>query len=230
VPDESEDESEKPTGIYLGREEIRGLFALGLLAVVTTVRIQYLALNREIAIPINGTQYVVTPFFDVMIILWSLYAFFMVLGISDDIIGEKACKGLRSVSRYYLYISFLILGLMAVVFYYSIYPLQAIGLSVFAVTLSIYWFAKQMYLLAKKMKEKGLDGKSLPRKCINYLKSEWYQALIAVAFLCLLLAVAGTHNEFIIPSSIVGSISLILFQITRQRKIRKQKREQLSQA
>jgi len=222
MPDESEDESEKPTSIYLGREEIRGLFTLGLLAVITTIRIQYQ--NREITIPINGTQYVVTPFFDAMIILWSLYAFFMVLGMSDDIIGEKTCKGFRRISRYYLYISFLILGLMAVAFYYSIYPLQAIGLSVFAIALFIYWSAKQIYLLTQKISERGLSVKSLSRKSINYLKSEWYQVLGSVAFVCLLLVLFGTHNEFIIPSSIIGSISLILFLIMRERIMGKRKK------
>jgi hypothetical protein len=223
MSNESEDESEKPTKIYLGREEIRGLFTLGLLAVITAIRIQYIALNREITIPINGTQYDVTPFFDWMIVLWSLYAFFMVLGLSDDIIGEKASKGLRRISRYYLYVSFLILGFFAIVFYYSIYPLQAIGLSVFAVAIFVYWFTKQIYMLAKKIKKKGLSVKSLPRKLLDYLKSEWYQFLGSVAILCLLLVVAGTHNEFIIPSSIIGSISLILFLIMRNRKVQRQK-------
>jgi hypothetical protein len=223
MSEESEDESEKPTRVYLGREEIRGLFILGLLAVITAIRIQYMALNREITIPINGTQYIVTSFFDVMIILWSLYAFFMVLGISDDIIGEKASRGLRRISRYYLYVSFLFLGFLAIVFYYSIYPLQAIGLSVFAVAILVYWFAKRIYMLAKKIIEKGLSVKSLARKLINYLKSEWYQFLGSVAFVCLLLVLFGTHNEFIIPSSIIGSIFLILFLIMRDRKIHSKK-------
>jgi hypothetical protein len=222
MPDKLENESEKPTSIYLGREEIRGLFTLGLLAVIATIRIQYQ--NREITIPIKGTQYVITPFFDVMIIMWSLYAFFMVLGISDDIIGEKACKGLRTVSRYYLYGSFLILGIMAVVFYYTIYPLQAIGLSVFAIALFFYWFAKQIYFLTKKISEKGLTLKSISERLINYLKSEWYQFLGSVAFVCLVLVLFGTHNEFIIPSSIVGSISLVLFLILRERRIHNKKR------
>jgi hypothetical protein len=224
MPDESEDESEKPTRIYLGREEIRGIFALGLLAVVTTVRIQYIALNRDITILIDGKPQNITPFFDAMIVLWSLYAFFMVLGISDDIIGEKACRGLRRISRYYLYVSFLILGLFAIVFYYSLYPLQAIGLSVFAIGLFIYWFAKQIYLLTKKIGEKRLSLKSTSLRVINYLKSEWYQFLGSVAFVCLLLVLFGTHNEFIIPSSIIGSIFLILFLIMRQRMMQKRKK------
>jgi hypothetical protein len=225
---ESEDESEKPTSVYLGREEIRGLFTLGLLAVVATVRIQYL--DREITIPINGTQYVITPFFDVMIGLWSLYAFFMVLGISDDIIGEKASKVLRRISRYYLYCSYILLGSMAAWFYYSIYPLQAIGLSVFASALFIYWSAKQIYLLTKKISEKGVSLKSISGRLVNYLKSEWYQFLGSVAFVCLVLVLFGTHDEFIIPSSIAGSIFLVLFLILRDRRIQKKKSEQLNQS
>ena len=215
------DSSEKPTNIYRG-EEARGFFVLGLLAVVATIRIQFL--NGVITILINGTQYIITPFFDAMIILWSLYAFFMVLGISDDIIGEKASNGFRRISIYYLNISFLILGIMAVAFYYTVYPLQAIGLSVFAVALFIYWLAKQIHLLKKKASEKGLSLKSLPRKSIDYLKSEWYQFLGSVAFVCLLLVLFGTHNEFIIPSSIIGSIFLILFLIMRQRMMQKRKK------
>jgi hypothetical protein len=229
MPDESKDESEKPTGIYLGREEIRGIFTLGLLAVITSIRIQYQ--GREITFQINGTNYIVTPFFDVMIILWSFYAFFMVMGISDDIIGEKTSRIFRTTSRYYLYASFIILGFLAVIFYSSMYPLQAIGLSVFAIALFIYWFAKRIYLLTQKISERGLSVKSLPRKSINYLKSKWYQVFGSVAFVCLLLVLfSGTHNDFIIPSSIIGSIFLVLFLIMRDRRIQKQKGEKLSKA
>jgi len=215
------DPSEKPTSIHLGREEIRGLFTLGLLAVVASIRIQYQ--DREMTVPINGTNYVVTPFFDWMIFLWSFYAFFMVMGISDDIIGEKTSSIFRRMSRYYLYFSFLTLGLMAVVFYHSIYPLRAIGLFVFALALFAYWSAKQIYLLKKKMCEKGLSVKSLLQKSVNYLKSEWYQFLASVFFVCLMLVVLGTHDEFIVPSSIIGSVFLILFLLMRER--RKQKGE-----
>jgi len=54
--------TQKRASVHLKREEIRGLFALGLLAVVVSIRIQYQ--NREITIPVNGTNYVVTPLFD----------------------------------------------------------------------------------------------------------------------------------------------------------------------
>lgn len=212
--------SERLTHIYLGREEIRGLFTLGLLAVVATVRIQYQ--NREITVLINGMQYVITPFFDVMIILWSFYAFFMVVGISDDIIGQKASKIFRNVSRYYLYFSYLILALMAFYFYYSVYHLQAIGLAIFASTLFIYWVIKKVYLKINGLHNAGLSVTSefpkLLKKSFKILKSESYQFLASVSGVCLVLVVAGTHEEFIIPSSIIGSVFLILFFIARDRK------------
>lgn len=208
--------SERPATIYFDRENIRGLFTLGLLAVVATVRIQYL--NREITWTINGTPQIITPFFDAMIYLWSFYAFFMVMGLSDDIIGEKTSKIFRRVSRYYLYFSYVLLGLMASVFYYNIYPTQAIGLSVFVVALFIYWSGKQIYLFQKRIRKKELSVKSLSKKAIDYLKSEWYQFLFSIAFVCLTLVVAGTREELIIPSAIVGSIFLVLFLIMKDRK------------
>jgi len=82
---------------------------------------------------------------------------------------------------------------------------------VFVVALLIYWFAKRIYMLAKKIKDKGLSAKYLVRKSLKYLKSERYQFLGSIALVCLLLVLFGTHNEFIVSSSIVGSISLILF-------------------
>jgi hypothetical protein len=225
MSDKSEDTPEKPTGIYLGREEIRGVFVLGLLAVVTAVRIQYIAMNRDIAILIEGEPQNITIFFDAMIILWALYAFFMVLGISDDIIGERASRGFRTVSRYYLYVSFLILGLLAVVFYSAFYFLQAIGLSVFAGALFFYWFGKRVYLFTKRIREKGLSLNSISTRLTTWLKREWYGFLGSVTLVCFFLVLFGTHDEFIIPSAIIGSIFLILFLVMRERAI--QNREKL---
>jgi hypothetical protein len=55
----------------LKKEEIRGLFVLGLLAVMASIRIQ----NEEITIIFEETSYNVVVFLDVMIVMWSFYAF-----------------------------------------------------------------------------------------------------------------------------------------------------------
>lgn len=207
--------SEKPSShIYLAREEIRGLFTLGLLAIVASIRIQ----NKEITITVSGTPYNVTVFLDVMLILWSFYAFFMVLGLSDDIIGENASKTFRRISKYYLYFSYFMLASLAMGFYYTVYHIRAIGLLVFGFAALLYWSAKKIYLWTKKVQKVRLSAKSLWKKSFKWLKSEWYQFLFSGFFVCLLLAVAGTHEEFVIVSSIIGSIFLILFLIARDRK------------
>lgn len=69
---------------------------------VASVRIQ----NPEIMVLIEEKSYNVAIFLDVMIVLWSFYAFFMVLGLSEDIIGKNASSKCRETSASYLYVSF----------------------------------------------------------------------------------------------------------------------------
>jgi hypothetical protein len=107
---------------------------------------------------------------------------------------------------------------LAVVFYYSAYTIQAIGLSVFAVALFLYFTAKRIYLYSKKVDKSRFSVRLLWNKSVNYLKSEWYQFLGSVFLVCLILVVAGTHEEFVIPSSVIGSVFLILFLIARDTK------------
>ena len=212
----SESEESLPKGV-LYREEIRGLFTLGLLAVAASIRIQ----NKEITLTINGNPYNITVFFDTMIFLWSLYAFFMVLGLSDDIIGKNIAKSFRKMSTFWLYLSFSALGLLAVAFYYSVYQIQAIGLSIIGLTLFAYWCVKKIYFWSKKTRKAGLSFKSGIRNQWKKLKSESYQFLFSVFFLCYLLVTIGTHEEFIIPSAVVGSTFLVLFLIARDWKKKK---------
>ena len=54
------------------KEEIRGLFVLGLLAVLASIRIQQPVLN----IVLNDRSYNVSPFLDITIFFGSAYAFF----------------------------------------------------------------------------------------------------------------------------------------------------------
>ncbi len=135
------DESEKFSSSYLNREEIRGLFTLGLLAVVASLRIQYL--GRLITIPVSERVVDLTPLFDSTIILWSLYAFFMMLGVSDDILGEKGARALRFISKYYLFFSYFLIGYDAISLYYSFYPLQSVGITIIMTAIILYWLLAQ---------------------------------------------------------------------------------------
>jgi hypothetical protein len=212
------DQSEKPLPKgFLNREEIRGLFTLGLLAVAVSIRIQ----NKEITLTINNNPFNITVFFDTMILLWSFYAFFMILGLSDDIIGENISKTFRKVSTFYLYLSFAALGLLAVIFYYSAYQIQSIGLSIIGLTLVLYWSVKKVYSWSKKTHNGGLSLKSGINNQWKKLKSESYQFLLSIFGICFILVTIGTKEEFIIPSAIVGSIFLVLFLVARDWKKKK---------
>ncbi len=216
------DPTDRPPNFYIPREEIRGLFTLGLLAVVVAVRIQY---TDGIILYYDGAPYSVTHFFDWMIVLWSFYAFFMILGTSDDLIGKSGSKLFKKYSIYYLHISFIILGIMAVSFYYSINPLQTTGLSIFVLVILSYWLIKKVYLKVKPIHKRGLLNKSeffkLFKNGTKNLKSESYQVLASIAGFCLMLIVAGITDDFIIPLSIIGSISLVAFFIVKDRRKKK---------
>jgi len=58
----------------LRREELRGLFTLGLLAILVVVRFQ----TEHLMVKIGQSSLALIPFINFTIVTWSLYAFFMV--------------------------------------------------------------------------------------------------------------------------------------------------------
>lgn len=130
-------EKEHPRSL-LRREELRGLFVLGLLAVVASIRIQ----NDEILITVEEKSYEVTVFLDIMLLLWSFYAFFMVMALSEDLFGKNLSSRFRETSTQYLYLSFSLLAVLAAVFYYAMYPTRAPWVFGFLPVLLAYWLIK----------------------------------------------------------------------------------------
>jgi hypothetical protein len=92
------------------KEEIRGLFVFGLLAVLSSIRVQYYSTNTPMTMEFEYGSFNLLPLLDNIILLWSLYAFFMVLGLSGDVIGNKAANSFRRVSTLFLQWNFIILG------------------------------------------------------------------------------------------------------------------------
>jgi hypothetical protein len=74
-------------------EEIRGVFILGLLAILVSIRFKY----EEFPVHIGQFSFNLIGLVDITIGFWILYAYFMILGISEDIIGKKI---LRTISRF----------------------------------------------------------------------------------------------------------------------------------
>ena len=77
-------------------ENLKGLFVLGFLAVLVTVRVQ-LWTQSELIIRINEFPFDILPRINTIIILWSLYAFFKVFSYSGDLISSivaEICDGI----------------------------------------------------------------------------------------------------------------------------------------
>jgi len=192
------------------REELRGLFVLGLLAVIASIRIQ----SDEITIAIEQKSYEVTIFLDIMLFLWSFYAFFMVLALSEDIIGKNLSNMFREVSATYLYLSFAILAILSTVLLYAVYPTRTPWVLGFLPVLLAYWLIKKLKRKRRPLKH---SLKESSKDLWNRMKSNLYQFLFSVFFVCLLLIMFGTHEEFVIPSFVIGSVALIGFLIARKK-------------
>ena len=85
------------------REELRGIFILGLLAVLVVIRYQ----NEPLMVQIGQSSFDFIPWLNLTIILWSLYAFFMIFGLSDDAIGKNLAEMFRNISIIFLRLDFI---------------------------------------------------------------------------------------------------------------------------
>ena len=70
------------------REELRGLFTLGLMAVLITLRVT----KTEITFYLFGQIYIMTGIIDIALVLWGLYALLMVIWLSNDWLPKKICS------------------------------------------------------------------------------------------------------------------------------------------
>ena len=69
------------------REELRGLFTLGLMAILITLRVT----QNEIIFYIFGQQYNMIGVIDVTLMFWGLYVLLMILWLSNDWLPKNLC-------------------------------------------------------------------------------------------------------------------------------------------
>ncbi|MFZ7133685.1 MAG: hypothetical protein ACOWWR_15160 [Eubacteriales bacterium] len=101
----TEDDCEKKT---LKNEELRGLFVFGLLAVLVSYRLK----DENILFTLGQSEFSLIPILDVTIIMWSMYAFFMVVALSGQELGENVAKVFRNYSSLILKVSFITLAML----------------------------------------------------------------------------------------------------------------------
>jgi hypothetical protein len=135
----------------LRHEEIRGLFIFGLLAVLASIRIQYSSTNTQMTVQFGYGTINLLPILDNIILLWSLYAFFMVLGLSGDVIGKRVADSFRGVAKIFLQWNFIILGSLSIPFGFIAYGerffylILLIVLTVIVGTIFVILFRKPLH-------------------------------------------------------------------------------------
>ena len=102
------------------KEELRGIFVLGLLAVLGSFR--FAQTTDSLMFSLGQASFNLIPILDITIALWSLYAFFMVIGFSDYELGKNIAEAFQNISKAFLIINFLILGFFGLVIYNDAYP------------------------------------------------------------------------------------------------------------
>ena len=132
------------------KEETRALFIFGLLAVFASIRVQYSQLLVKLP---YGTINLV-PIIDNIIILWSFYAFFMIIGLSSDIVGKTTARIFGDVSNVFLQWSFIILGVLMIPFGLLAYGLRLIllfALILIAIVLAVIYVLSTKTLSLRKL-------------------------------------------------------------------------------
>ena len=180
---------------------------------VASIRIQ----NPEMMVIIEEKPYNVVIFLDVMIVLWSFYAFFMVLGLSEDMIGEKASSMFREISGTYLYLSFIALAILSILVVYSAYPTRTPWALGFLPVLIAYFVVKRLSKIRRPLK---FSFRHLANRAKSNLYKFLCQLCLSAFSVCFLLVMFGVYEEYVIPSFITGSVMLIGFLIARE-KIKK---------
>jgi len=113
-----EKDKEKNEAREYKREELRGLFLLGLLAVFVAIRYQ----NGSMIMKFQLIEFSLVPVIDVTVALWVLYALFMVFGLSDDVIGKTLSSMFKELSKIFLALDFLILTAIGILLFIFEFP------------------------------------------------------------------------------------------------------------
>jgi len=184
------------------KEEIRGLFVLGLLAVLASVRVQY----STMIVNIGQDSYDMILFFDITIFTWSLYAFFMVFGLSEDMIGKTIASVCYESAKGFLYFNFLALFVLSFILAYSAYPTRlpwVLGL------LTLFG----IFVLIRKLRKR----EKKPFK-FDLKKAVWSSLspfLMIVLFLAFTMILLDVNEQVVLPALVVGCVTIVAWFIVK---------------
>lgn len=218
-------------------EGVRGTFVLGLLAVLVSFRLRH----GQFILNISKYSFNFTFLLDLTIISWSCYAFFTILGLSEDILGDKWSSKFKLFAHFLIKIYFIILyllGILLLLFFSQslsgyivllpFYSRLVIGLKYTLVILSpivVYCFYVKLYV---KLKRKVINYwetlkfslKNVPRefnlKNLFVLSMYFVKFLLCLSiFICIQTVFRGSDSQVAALPVLIGFISSLLLLIIR---------------
>jgi len=187
------------------KEEIRGLFVLGLLAVLASIRLQ----NKEMIVTLGLISFDIIPLLDTTITLWSIYALFMVLGLSEDVIGKTLSKAFLHFSKLFLGLNFLLLSFFSILFYSLAFPTRFFWI---LVLFSLMILSCVLYYgLKKRGKVNFTELKKIVKSnSLNIIEQLTLMGLI----ICLMIIIFIPDEKHIPPATLLGfAVFLIILLI-----------------
>lgn len=104
------------------KRELRGLFTLGLLAVLITVRTRF----DNLTLTVGQYSFDFLLYISILITTWSAYAFFMVFGLSEDMIGVNLARVFQTISITFLGVSFIFTVIFGGIYFTFIFYPQSL--------------------------------------------------------------------------------------------------------
>jgi signal transduction histidine kinase len=188
-------------------EEVRGIFVLGLLAVLSSVRLQ----TDKMIVTVGQATFNAVIFVDITIILWSFYAFFMIIGLSKDLIGDDMAASFKETAKAFLSLNFIMMAILGLLFAYYAYPTRwPYSLSLFAILAG--------YVALLKLNE--VRKRSAKISVMESLKGLLSSVLILTLFFSFMIVMFGNSESLIVPFFVPGFVAALLLVILKERRRR----------
>ena len=201
-----EHSTHKVSGDKLRTEEVRGLFVLGLLAIMIVVRYQ----NSTLPIAIGSTTFDLVPILDITIMLWSLYAFMMVLGLSGDVIGKALADSFWELATTFLRFNFMLLALLSTLLAYLAYPTRSPW--IFGIIFAAIVFGGIKWLIDLQKKPLHFELKKRIKANFSFLSG-----LMLLVSITAILYLPDAYEQYIVLPFIISLIAIGLYYLTRKK-------------
>jgi len=186
------------------REEIRGLFLIGILAILIAYRSQ----GQKLIFYYSKVEYDLTWIVDMTILFWVLYGIFMVFAFSEDILGEGFSSFFDTIGKVILHFSLVFLIVVSLIFSVSIYPHRA---NMFAILFFVLFGGASIIFVVNQIFTIKISNISNKVKNISIENISPISFIICIFIFIFFLYLPLQFESYIKYLFVLGLISTIIF-------------------